>query len=54
MDGKFLYNFCTSMAKTIANPVIKGIVDSASKTLEAENKEKDKQLPDKESEKKEK
>jgi hypothetical protein len=54
MDRKFLYNFCTNIVKSIANPVVKGIVDSASKTLEEENKEKEKQLPDKESEKKEK
>lgn len=47
MDGKFLYNFCTSAAKNIANPIIKSIVDSASKTLEDENKEKDKQQNDK-------
>ena len=54
MDRKFLYNFCTNVAKTIANPIIKSVAESASKTLEDKDKQQSKKSDNKETKNEEK
>ena len=43
IDKKFISTFCASIAKNIANPFLKSVAESASKTLEDNKSEKKKE-----------